>query len=73
MEAESLGVYKDQKEPVILMLPGMKRQWVFSKGQGWVEYIVPKILTKNIDENEIQYQEDETTKKKKWWQFWKKS
>lgn len=73
MEAKRLENYGIQKEPVILILPGMKRQWIFSKGEGWVEYILPKIKPINIDETEIQNQQEESIKKKKWWQFWKKN
>ena len=73
MEAEKSENYVGHKEPVILILPGMKRQWIFSKGEGWVEYILPKIKPINIDETEVQNQQEEYIKKKKWWQFWKKN
>ena len=73
MEAEKSENYVGHKEPVILILPGMKRQWVFSKGKGWIEYILPKVKPKNIDETEIQCQLEGKIKKKKWWQIWKKN
>lgn len=76
MKADEEKNTEFKNEPVILMLPGFDKKWVFKKGEGWVQYIEPStIMIKEIQEenNEKLDSVDELIiKSKKWWQFWKK-
>lgn len=74
MEANGRKNTEGKKEPVILMLPGFDKKWVFKSGEGWIEYLENN---SNIEKTAIEepFNEDNVEfnrPKKKWWQFWKK-
>lgn len=49
-----------KKEKVILYLWGIDKKWIRDNNNQWVEY------------REEAMQEEVVTKRKKWWQFWKR-
>jgi len=53
---------------VELMLPGIEKIWVRSSNGQWQE----KEVKRTKDEYSEQEEMESFSKKKKWWQFWKK-
>jgi len=55
---------------VELMLPGIEKIWVRSSNGQWQEK--GKEVKRTKDEYSEQEEMESFSKKKKWWQFWKK-